>query len=232
MLSKATLQMLRQIAHGLCSQFGSNCEVVVHDLSLRQPDSSIVIIENGHVSSRKLGDGPSHIVLEALRADPATLEEKLSALMSDLATCSRRGLAGRFDSTIGAGTVVMPYGGARQLTPMQSMIAKLPVMGETKTCSAMAYGFEPRVSEQSPYLGAYLAVVESAARLVAPSTSATRTAASPPSSPSTTTSPACSPSRAASGRSSRPARPSPAPPSPRAYRSTSTTCSTSSSASP
>ena len=80
MLSKATLQMLRQIAHGLCSQFGSNCEVVVHDLSLRQPDSSIVIIENGHVSSRKLGDGPSHIVLEALRADPATLEDKLSYL--------------------------------------------------------------------------------------------------------------------------------------------------------
>ena len=96
-----------------------------------------------------------------------SLEEKLSALMSDLSTCSRRGLGGRFDSTIGAGTVVMPYGGARQLTPMQSMIAKLPVMGETKTCSAMAYGFEPRVSEQSPYLGAYLAVVESAARLVA-----------------------------------------------------------------
>lgn len=80
MLSKATLQMLRQIAHGLCSQFGSNCEVVVHDLSLRQPDSSIVIIENGHVSSRKLGDGPSHIVLEALRADPAMLEDKLSYL--------------------------------------------------------------------------------------------------------------------------------------------------------
>ena len=60
-------------------------------------------------------------------AASGTLEEKLSALMSDLATCSRRGLAGRFDSTIGAGTVVMPYGGARQLTPMQSMIAKLPV---------------------------------------------------------------------------------------------------------
>ena len=96
-----------------------------------------------------------------------TLDEKLRTLMSDLSTCSRRGLGGRFDSTIGAGTVVMPYGGRRQLTPMQSMIAKLPVPGETKTCSAMAYGFEPRVAEQSPYLGAYLAVVESAARLVA-----------------------------------------------------------------
>ena len=56
-----------------------------------------------------------------------TLDEKLRTLMSDLSTCSRRGLGGRFDSTIGAGTVVMPYGGRRQLTPMQSMIAKLPV---------------------------------------------------------------------------------------------------------
>ncbi len=96
-----------------------------------------------------------------------TLAEKLAALMGDLAVCSRKGLAARFDSTIGAGTVVMPYGGVRQLTPAQSMIAKLPVPGETHSCSAMAYGFEPRVSEQSPYLGAYLAVVESAARLVA-----------------------------------------------------------------
>ena len=80
MLSKATLQMLRQIAHGLCSQFGSNCEVVIHDVSSNHPDHSIVHIENGHVSGRKLGDGPSHIVLEALRADPATLEDKLSYL--------------------------------------------------------------------------------------------------------------------------------------------------------
>ena len=96
-----------------------------------------------------------------------TLEEKLKTLMGDLAVCSRHGLAGRFDSTIGAGTVVMPYGGRRQLTPAQAMIAKLPVPGETSTCSAMAYGFEPAVSEQNPYLGAYLAVVESASRLVA-----------------------------------------------------------------
>ena len=80
MLNEATLQMLRQLAHGLCVHFGSNCEVVVHDLSRNQPDSSIVLIENGHVSSRKVGDGPSHIVLEALRADPAVLEDKLSYL--------------------------------------------------------------------------------------------------------------------------------------------------------
>ena len=80
MLNEATLQMLRQLAHGLCVHFGSNCEVVVHDLSRNQPDSSIVLIENGHVSSRKVGDGPSHIVLEALRADPANLEDKLSYL--------------------------------------------------------------------------------------------------------------------------------------------------------
>ena len=80
MLSEATLRVLRQIAHGLSHQFGSNCEVVVHDLSHGQPDSSIVLIENGHVSNRKVGDGPSHIVLEALKHNPETLEDKLSYL--------------------------------------------------------------------------------------------------------------------------------------------------------
>ena len=110
---------------------------------------------------------PETCVEDRSPAVSGTLSEKLAALMSDLSVCSRKGLGGRFDSTIGAGTVVMPYGGRYQLTPAQSMIAKLPVMGETSTCSAMAFGFEPRVSEQSPYLGAYLAVVESVSRLVA-----------------------------------------------------------------
>ncbi len=95
------------------------------------------------------------------------LGERLRALMGDLSVCSRRGLGARFDSTIGAGTVVMPYGGKYQLSPAQSMIAKLPVEGETRSCSAMACGFEPRVAEQDPWAGAYLAVVESVARLVA-----------------------------------------------------------------
>ncbi len=110
---------------------------------------------------------PESAVEDRSPAVSGTLSEKLAAIMSDLSVCSRKGLGGRFDSTIGAGTVVMPYGGRYQLTPAQSMIAKLPVMGETTTCSAMAFGFEPRVSEQDPYQGAYLAVVESVSRLVA-----------------------------------------------------------------
>ena len=97
-----------------------------------------------------------------------TLEEKLTALMSDLNTCSKKGLSERFDSTIGAGTVLMPFGGRTQLTPVQAMAAKLPVPhGETKTCSGMAWGYNPFIAEQSEYHSAYLAVTESVSKLVA-----------------------------------------------------------------
>ncbi|MBQ9691373.1 MAG: phosphoribosylformylglycinamidine synthase subunit PurQ, partial [Eggerthellaceae bacterium] len=80
---------------------------------------------------------------------------------------SKKGLGERFDSTIGAATVLMPFGGACQLTPAQAMVAKLPVDGTTTTCSAMAWGFNPYISEKSPYAGAYIAVVESIAKLIA-----------------------------------------------------------------
>ena len=97
-----------------------------------------------------------------------TFAQKLQSLVTDLNVCSRQGLAERFDSTIGAGTVLMPFGGARQLTPAQAMAAKLPVQhGETATCSGIAYGFHPQLMEQSPYEGAYLSVAESLARLSA-----------------------------------------------------------------
>ncbi len=101
-------------------------------------------------------------------AAPASLADGLRALAQDLNACSRRGLSERFDATIGAGTVLMPFGGIRQLTPPQAMVAKIPALNrETTTVSAMAYGFDPYLSEQSPFEGAYRAVVESAARLVA-----------------------------------------------------------------
>ena len=97
-----------------------------------------------------------------------TLAEKLASMVTCLNVCSKQGLSERFDSTIGAGTVLMPFGGARQLTPSQAMVAKLPVLhGETDTVSGMAYGFHPELMCQSPYEGAYLAVVESVAKLVA-----------------------------------------------------------------
>ena len=90
------------------------------------------------------------------------------ALVSDLNVCSKRGLSERFDSTIGAGTVVMPFGGKHQLTPIQSMIHKISVeQKHTNTCSYMAWGYNPYITEQSPYHGAYLAVVESVSKLIA-----------------------------------------------------------------
>ena len=96
-----------------------------------------------------------------------TLAERMNALVTDLNVCSNKGLSERFDSTIGAGTVLMPFGGSRQLTPAMAMVAKLPVFGETTTVSGMAWGFNPYLTEANQFTGSYIAVVESVARLVA-----------------------------------------------------------------
>ncbi|MBS6764525.1 MAG: transcriptional regulator [Clostridium sp.] len=74
------LDLLKQIAHGLAVQFGSSCEIVIHDLRKKELDSSIVYIENGHVSNRKLGDGPSSVVLETLSRKPSQIQDRLSYL--------------------------------------------------------------------------------------------------------------------------------------------------------
>ena len=90
------------------------------------------------------------------------------ALADDLNVCSRRGLSERFDSTIGAGTVLMPFGGKNQSTPIQAMVNKVSVeKAHTNTCSVMAWGYNPFIAEKSPYHSAYLAVVESVSKLVA-----------------------------------------------------------------
>ena len=95
-------------------------------------------------------------------------KENMQALSSDLNVCSKRGLSERFDSTIGAGTVFMPFGGKKQLTPIQAMVNKISVeKKDTKLASVMAYGYNPYITEASPYHGAYLAVVESISKLVA-----------------------------------------------------------------
>ena len=80
MPNASTLQFLLTLAKGIASQFGPNCEVVVHDLATNDPERSIVAIENGHVTGRKVGDGPSHVVLEALRGNPEQLHDHLSYL--------------------------------------------------------------------------------------------------------------------------------------------------------
>ena len=94
--------------------------------------------------------------------------EGYRALVSDLNVCSGRGLSERFDSTIGAGTVLMPFGGKHQKTPIQAMVHKISVeQKHTDTCSYMAWGYNPYITEKSPYHGAYLAVVESVCKLIA-----------------------------------------------------------------
>ncbi len=97
----------------------------------------------------------------------STLSEKLESLVTDINVSCNKGLAERFDSTIGAATVLMPFGGKNQLTPTMAMAAKLPVPGETTTCSGMAWGFNPYLTEADQFTGSYIAVVESLARMVA-----------------------------------------------------------------
>ena len=89
-------------------------------------------------------------------------------VLSDLNECSQKGLVERFDGSIGAGSVLMPYGGKYQLTETQAMVAKLPVLkGKCDTVTMMAYGFDPYLSKWSPYHGAVYAVIDSVAKIVA-----------------------------------------------------------------
>lgn len=117
---------------------------------------------------------PKHI--KAFAAKPEPYEKKVLgsfldnylALADDLNICSKRGLSEQFDSTIGAGTVLMPFGGKNQLTPIQAMVHKISVKKKhTDDCSLMAWGYNPFITEKSPYHGAYLAVIESVSKLIA-----------------------------------------------------------------
>ena len=74
------LEFAIRVARGIAGQFGQNCEVVIHDIKSNDIEHSIVAIENGHISGRSIGDGPSHIVLESLKEDPSTLEDRISYL--------------------------------------------------------------------------------------------------------------------------------------------------------
>ena len=102
------------------------------------------------------------------REDVGDVREKWLSVLSDLNGCSQKGLVERFDGSIGAGSVFMPYGGKYQLTETQSMVAKLPVLsGHTDTVTMMSYGFDPYLSSWSPYHGAVYAVVSSIAKIAA-----------------------------------------------------------------
>ncbi len=102
------------------------------------------------------------------KVTPCCFKKGMEDMAFDLNICSKRGLSERFDSTIGAGTVMMPFGGKHQLTPSQAMVNKVSVEKKhTDTCSFMAWGYNPFIMEKSPYHGAYLAVVESVSKLIA-----------------------------------------------------------------
>ena len=102
------------------------------------------------------------------RPDVGDVREKWLSTLADLNVCSQKGLVEMFDSSIGAGSVLMPYGGKNQLTETQAMVAKVPVQnGTTNTVTMMSYGFDPYLSSWSPYHGAAYAVTESVARIVA-----------------------------------------------------------------
>ncbi len=117
---------------------------------------------------------PKHTAVKvpAPRAIPTGVDgsftENMLKTVSDLNVCSKRGLSERFDSTIGAASLLMPFGGKNQLTPIQAMAHRLPLdHGHTADCSFMAWGYNPAVTQASPFRGAYLAVVESVSKLIA-----------------------------------------------------------------
>ena len=143
-------------------------------------DPRLVMVWNGQnivdISREFLNSNGAekHITVEAAapesydRTVSGSFAENYTALMSDLNVCSKQGLSERFDSTIGAGTVLMPFGGTRQRTPIQAMVHKVSVeKGHTDTSSVMAWGYNPMITEKSPFHGAYLAVVESVSKLIA-----------------------------------------------------------------
>ena len=143
-------------------------------------DPRLVMVWNGkeivNISREFLNSNGAEKHIDIAPAAPASYEKEIGddfvssyeTLAGDLNVCSKRGLSERFDSTIGAGTVLMPFGGKNQLTPIQAMANKISVeQGHTDDCSLMAWGYNPMIAEKSPYHSAYLAVVESVSKLIA-----------------------------------------------------------------
>ena len=101
-------------------------------------------------------------------AEANSAEDKFIAALSDLNSAGQKGLGEQFDSSVGASTVLQPFGGKRQLTPVDAMVAKIPLLeGNTDTTSHMAWGFNPNIASWSPYHGALYAVTESVCKIVA-----------------------------------------------------------------
>ena len=123
---------------------------------------------NSNGAEKHIDIAPAAATINYEKESVESFTDGYKALVGDLNVCSKRGLSERFDSTIGAGTVLMPFGGKHQKTPIQAMVHKISVEEKhTDNCSFMSWGYNPYIAEKSPYHSAYLAVVESAAKLVA-----------------------------------------------------------------
>ena len=140
-------------------------------LVMRWKGSTIVDISREFLDSN---GAEKHITIQAAEAElpkktvSGGFAENYRALTEDINICSQKGLSEKFDSTIGAGTVVMPFGGKYQMTPAQTMVQKISrEKGNSRTCSIMSWGYDPYIAEKSPYHGAYLAVVDSMCKLAA-----------------------------------------------------------------
>ncbi|MGN0507401.1 MAG: phosphoribosylformylglycinamidine synthase [Lachnospiraceae bacterium] len=121
-----------------------------------------------YLAARTIKKGAKGEGVLADRAGEASVRGRWLAMLADLNICSKKGLVEMFDSSIGASTVTMPYGGKYQMTPVQTMVAKLPVLrGKCDTVTMMSYGFDPYLSSWSPYHGAVYAVISSVAKIVA-----------------------------------------------------------------
>ncbi|MGE9270907.1 MAG: phosphoribosylformylglycinamidine synthase, partial [Verrucomicrobiales bacterium] len=148
--------------HGRLRMFWRGKTIV--DLSRNFLDTNGVQLEaKVHVPAIPAGSPPA-----AQAVTGSTIKEQLKARLSQLNHASQKGLGEIFDGSVGAGTVLWPFGGARQMTPPDAMVAKLPLLeGDTDTCSYMAWGFNPHVAAWSPFHGASWAVTESVCKAIA-----------------------------------------------------------------
>ncbi len=127
-------------------------------------DEASETVKTADAQALKLSDEAS----DAAFGKKGTIKRKWLDMMADLNTCSQKGLVEMFDSSIGANTVLMPYGGRYQMTPVQTMAAKLPVLeGKCDTVTMMSYGYDPFLTAWSPFHGAMYAVIESVAKIIA-----------------------------------------------------------------
>ncbi len=123
---------------------------------------------NGASQFTKIVVEASKEIQEDSQSDSHSFEEMIKSTLENLNVASQRGMVEMFDSTIGTGTITMPYGGKHGLSPMDGMVAKIPVIhGDTTTCSMMTYGYNPFIAKKSPFLGGMMAVVESLSKIVA-----------------------------------------------------------------